>query len=108
VPHGRWWRDAPALAVRRRGRTSGIEGERELPPFTSAGADVSLVSCDTISTTELHQPPIAVVRRDTAELGRRAAELLLLHPGASAAPEGVTLRTELVAHPSCAPPREAR
>jgi LacI family transcriptional regulator len=73
----------------------------------AVGADVSLVSCDTISTTELHQPPIAVVRRDTAELGRRAAELLLRHLGGSAAPESVTLPTEFVARASCAPPREA-
>ena len=71
----------------------------------AVGADVSLVSCDTISTTELHQPPIAVVRRDTAELGRRAAELLLRRLGGAAAPETVTLPTEFVPRASCVPPR---
>jgi LacI family transcriptional regulator len=68
------------------------------------GADISVVSCDTISTTELHQPPIAVVRRDTVELGRRAAELLLRRLEGAAAPESVTLPTEFVARASCAPP----
>ncbi len=68
------------------------------------GADVSIVSCDTISTTELHQPPIAVVRRDTVELGRRAAELLLRRLDGAAAPESVTLPTEFVPRASCAPP----
>jgi LacI family transcriptional regulator len=71
----------------------------------TVGADVSLVSCDTIATTELHQPPIAVVRRDTAELGRRAAELLLRHLGGSAVPESVTLPTEFVPRASCVAPR---
>jgi LacI family transcriptional regulator len=74
----------------------------------AVGVDVSLVSCDTISTTELHQPPIAVVRRDTAELGRRAAELLLRRLGGAAAPESVTLPTEFVPRASCAPPPGAR
>jgi LacI family transcriptional regulator len=72
------------------------------------GADISIVSCDTISTTELHQPPIAVVRRDTVELGRRAAELLLRRLEGATAPETVTLPTEFVARGSCAPPRSGR
>jgi LacI family transcriptional regulator, galactose operon repressor len=72
------------------------------------GADISIVSCDTISTTELHQPPIAVVRRDTVELGRRAAELLLRRLEGAAAPETVTLPTEFVARASCATPRTGR
>jgi LacI family transcriptional regulator, galactose operon repressor len=70
----------------------------------TVGADVSVVSCDTISTTELHQPPIAVVRRDTVELGRRAAELLLRRLEGATAPESVTLPTEFVARASCGPP----
>jgi LacI family transcriptional regulator len=73
----------------------------------AVGADVSIVSCDTISTTELHQPPIAVIRRDTVALGQRAAELLLRLLDGGAAPESVTLPTEFVARESCAPPREA-
>jgi LacI family transcriptional regulator len=79
------------------------------------GRDVSLVSCDEISLTELYQPPIAVVRRDTRELGRRAAELLLSQLESqeedaqgrrrtTAEPEVVLLPTEFVPRPSCAPP----
>jgi LacI family transcriptional regulator len=71
------------------------------------GADVSVVSCDTISTTELHQPPIAVVRRDTAALGARSAELLLRLLDGSGGPESLTLPTEFVARASCAPPPRA-
>ncbi len=67
---------------------------------------MSVISCDTISTTELHQPPIAVIRRDTVALGQRAAELLLRRLEGAAAPESVTLPTEFVARESCAPPRE--
>lgn len=74
----------------------------------TVGADVSLVGCDSISTTELYDPPIAVIRRDTAELGRRAAELLLRRLDGAAAPESVTLPTEFVPRASCAPPREVR
>lgn len=74
----------------------------------AVGADVSVVSCDTISTTELHQPPIAVVRRDTVELGCRAAELLLRRLEGAAAPESITLPTEFVARASCAPPPQRR
>jgi LacI family transcriptional regulator len=69
------------------------------------GPDISLVSCDSVPTTELHQPPIAVVRRDTVALGRRAAELLLRRLEGAATPESVTLPTEFLARPSCAPPR---
>jgi LacI family transcriptional regulator len=79
------------------------------------GSDLSLASCDEISVTALYQPPIAVVRRDTRELGRRAAELLLSQleareetaaneRPATADPEVVVLPTEFVSRPSCAPP----
>jgi LacI family transcriptional regulator len=71
----------------------------------AVGGDVSIVSCDTVSATELHQPPIAVVRRDTVELGRRAAELLLRRLEGDQAAATVTLPTEFAARPSCAPPR---
>jgi LacI family transcriptional regulator len=83
------------------------------------GADLSLVSCDEISLTQLYQPPIAVVRRDIRALGRRAAELLLSQLEAQEEddegrmrvtrdPEVVLLPTEFVARPSCAaPPRAA-
>lgn len=67
------------------------------------GADVSLVSCDSIPVTDLHDPPIAVVRRDNQEMGRRAAALLLkrLQGEGEAATE--VLPTEFVPRPSCEP-----
>jgi LacI family transcriptional regulator len=70
------------------------------------GRDVSVVSCDTIPTTELHQPPIAVIRRDMVEIGRRAADLLLLRMDGAETAETVTLPTEFVPRESCAPVRE--
>ncbi len=71
----------------------------------AVGADVSLVSCDAIDVTELYDPPIAVVRRDTREIGRQAAKLLLERvgeddPGART----VVLPTTFVPRASCAPP----
>jgi LacI family transcriptional regulator len=72
------------------------------------GADISLVSCDTIPATELHQPQIAVIHRDTVELGRRSAELLLRSLDGTSVPTTVTLATRFVPRPSCAPPAEPR
>jgi LacI family transcriptional regulator len=40
-------------------------------------ADLSVVACEETELTALHTPPLDVVRRDLAELGRTAAELLL-------------------------------
>ena len=68
------------------------------------GSDISLVSCDAISVTELFSPPIAVVRRDNREIGRQAALLLLRHMGGEEMRERVILPTEFVPRPSCAPP----
>jgi LacI family transcriptional regulator len=67
------------------------------------GEDMSLVSCDDISLTELYRPPIAVVRRDTRELGQRAAELLLERIDGADTPRQVVLPTEFVPRASCAP-----
>jgi LacI family transcriptional regulator len=72
------------------------------------GTDISLVSCDTIPATELHQPKIAVIRRDTVELGRRSAELLLRSLDGPTVPTTVTLATQFVPRPSCAPPPDPR
>jgi LacI family transcriptional regulator len=69
------------------------------------GKDVSLVSCDTVTVTELYQPPIAVVRRDTRELGRSAAQLLLDQLENEAPASSLTLPTAFLARPSCAPPK---
>jgi LacI family transcriptional regulator len=70
------------------------------------GGDISLVSCDAISITELFTPPIAVVRRDNRELGRRAAQLLLRHLEGEDVRQEVVLPTEFVPRASCAPPAE--
>jgi LacI family transcriptional regulator len=69
------------------------------------GTDISVVSCDEISVTELYQPPIAVVRRDSRELGRSAAQLLLRHMEGDPEPRTVLTPTEFVARASCGPPR---
>jgi LacI family transcriptional regulator len=69
------------------------------------GTDLSLVSCDEIAVTELYDPPIAVVRRDTAEVGRRAARLLLDHlEHEDLEARQVLLETEFLPRPSCGPP----
>lgn len=70
------------------------------------GADVSVACCDTISTTELHVPPIAVIRRDTERLGHCAAELLLRRLEGAEGADSVTLPTEFIPRASCAPVRE--
>jgi LacI family transcriptional regulator len=69
------------------------------------GEDLSLVSCDATPVTELFDPPIAVVRRDTHEIGRQGAELLLeqMHDDEQE-PRQITLPTEFVPTVSCMPP----
>lgn len=42
-----------------------------------AGQDIALVSCDDVPLARLHQPAISVISRDTIEMGRQAAQLLL-------------------------------
>jgi LacI family transcriptional regulator len=68
------------------------------------GRDISLVSCDSVPLSEQFQPPIAVIRRDTHEIGRVAASLLLerLGRGRPAGVREVVLPTEFVARASCA------
>lgn len=74
------------------------------------GREMSFVGCDDVVVAEVHQPPIAVVRRDIPAVGVAAAELLLadLEPtdGSDSARE-IVLPTEFIARPSCAPPRAA-
>jgi LacI family transcriptional regulator len=47
------------------------------------GRDISLVTCDDVPLVELYEPPIASISRDSVDLGRQAARLLLrrLHEG---------------------------
>lgn len=67
------------------------------------GADLSLVSCDDVPLSRFHQPPIATVMRDAALLGRRAAEILLVHLQAPTESETVTLPTWFEWRESCGP-----
>jgi LacI family transcriptional regulator len=67
------------------------------------GRDVSFVGCDDIPISELYDPPIAVVRRDTAAIGRSAAELMLALLRNAEDVDDVTLPSEFIARPSCGP-----
>jgi LacI family transcriptional regulator len=65
--------------------------------------DISLVTCDEVDLSALHSPPIASVSRDTLELGRSAAELLLERLDGSE-PRTVLLPTTFTPNASCARP----
>ncbi|MCE0765536.1 LacI family transcriptional regulator [Pseudonocardia kujensis] len=74
----------------------------------AVGTDLSLVSCDETDLTEMLDPPIAVVRRDTHQLGRTAAELLLRRiQDPDEGPVTSVQPTVFVPRPSCGPVREA-
>lgn len=67
------------------------------------GREMSFVGCDDIPISELYDPPIAVVRRDNAAIGRCAADLML-----QALPDpdyvaDMLLPAEFIARPSCGP-----
>lgn len=64
--------------------------------------DMSLVTCDEVDLSELHDPPIAAVARDTLLLGRTAAEILLERLGGGE-PRTVLLPTTFVPRASCGP-----
>jgi len=64
--------------------------------------DMSLVTCDEVDLSQLHEPPIAAVGRDTLLLGRTAAELLLERIGGGE-PRTVLLPTTFTARSSCGP-----
>lgn len=66
--------------------------------------DVSLVSCDDVPLTQLYDPPITVVARDTVEMGAAAARLILDRLGeGETTPETVVLPTRLVVRASTTP-----
>ena len=74
------------------------------------GQDISFIGCDDVVIAEVHQPPIAVVRRDIPAIGVAAAEVLLaeFEPGGGTAADGpreIVLPTEFIARASCAPVR---
>ena len=72
------------------------------------GRDVSFVGCDDIPISELYDPPIAVVRRDTGAIGRSAAELMLALLGGADDVADATLPSEFVARASCGAVAPAR
>lgn len=69
------------------------------------GRDLSFVGCDEVSIADLYRPRIAVIRRDTVELGRAAAELLVRRLQGESEDSELVLPTEFVARESCAAPR---
>lgn len=74
----------------------------------SVPADLSLISCDDTDVAELAQPPITVIWRDAAAIGRSSAEILMNRLAARQAeawePRSIVLPTELLVRESCAPP----
>lgn len=70
------------------------------------GRDLSFVGCDETAITELYDPPISVVRRDTRAIGRAAAALILEAFRGDERPADVVLPTEFIERASCAPPRD--
>lgn len=66
--------------------------------------DVSLVTCDDVPLSELYEPPIASIDRDTVGLGRVAAELLLGRLVGGEEPRTEVLETTFRPRASCAPP----
>jgi LacI family transcriptional regulator len=66
--------------------------------------DLSLVSCDDVTLTEVYRPALAVVRRDNAEVGRESAEMLIGRIQHNEAPRDIVLPTEFLPRESCAPP----
>jgi LacI family transcriptional regulator len=71
--------------------------------------DISLVACDDVHLTRLHDPPIDVIDRDPEEHGRAAAELLLVRLAKGEGPaRHVTLPTRFIARGSAGPPSQRR
>lgn len=68
------------------------------------GDPISLVSCDDSPLSELYRPPISVVDRDSREIGRIAATLLLDRIVGENEPSTVTVSTRYIARPSSTAP----
>lgn len=66
-------------------------------------ADISVITCDEVPLSELHEPPIATIVRDPVSIGRRAAELLLGRLGGDQ-PRHVVLPSMFTPSASCGPP----
>lgn len=67
------------------------------------GSDVSLISCDEVPLTELHEPPISVIERDTKGLGAAAATLLLARMRDEEGDNELLTPARYVPRASCAP-----
>lgn len=65
------------------------------------GTALSFIGCDDTPISELHDPPISVVRRDNGAIGRCAADLVLRRLASAGYLADVVLRTEFVARRSC-------
>jgi LacI family transcriptional regulator, galactose operon repressor len=71
-------------------------------------AGLSLVACDDVDLTRMHEPPIDVIERDPEQHGRAAAELLLSRlDDPHAPPRRVVLPTSFVRRGSTDVPRVA-
>lgn len=68
------------------------------------GRDYSLVSCDEIDFMSFVEPPISVVRRDAALIGRMAGELLLEMVVGGESPRRIVLPTEYIPRGSSTSP----
>lgn len=64
------------------------------------GRDIALVTSDDVPLTELYEPPIASISRDSVGLGRVAAELLIERLRDGAEPRTVVLPTRFIARAS--------
>ena len=67
------------------------------------GHDIALITCDDFPLSELYQPPIATIARDTVGMGRTAAELLVSRIRVPQEPATVILPTTYRARPSACP-----
>lgn len=69
------------------------------------GKDIALIACDDIPLTELHDPPITVIARDTIKIGELSASLLLsLMNDPNNRLRNVVLPTSLIVRDSTCPP----
>lgn len=68
--------------------------------------ELSLISCDETELAELVSPPVTVIWRDLALVGRTAADLLLqrISGRRTDVPQRIVLPTELRVRESCGPP----
>jgi LacI family transcriptional regulator len=71
------------------------------------GQQLSFIGCDDVAAAQLSTPPIAVIARDTVQLGAKAAEVLLELLAGTHETIRVTLPTTYIPRPSAgAPPNK--